>query len=192
MATARAVKITTTRATKKVRAMMVRGMRAMSETSPREEGDNGHNNQLSTKVAATMRTVVASNGKQCKMDGSNNHDRWQWQDQDEQQQRQWATAAQWAPEQQNSRDGQSGVMGGNARWIAAVIMMHGGSKIAMNGSSGDGQQRHNGWQNGKAIAMGDGTATAITATMTQKLAAAVATTMTTTAVDAVGRLAITG
>ncbi len=59
-ATARAVKTTmTTKATKKVRAMMARVTRAMSETSPREKGDDGHNNQLSTKVAAAVRIVVA-------------------------------------------------------------------------------------------------------------------------------------
>jgi hypothetical protein len=34
-------------------------MRVIMETSPREEGDNGHNNQLGTKAAATARTVVA-------------------------------------------------------------------------------------------------------------------------------------
>jgi hypothetical protein len=58
-ATARAVKMTTTRATKKVRAMMARATRAMTETSLREEGDDRHNNQLSTKVAAAVRTVEA-------------------------------------------------------------------------------------------------------------------------------------
>ncbi len=30
------------------------------ETSPREEGDDGHNNQLGTKAAATARTVVVT------------------------------------------------------------------------------------------------------------------------------------
>jgi hypothetical protein len=68
-ATARAVKTTTTRVMKKVRAMMARRTRAMTETSPREEGDDGQNNQLSTKVAAAVRTVVAIYGRQCKMDG---------------------------------------------------------------------------------------------------------------------------
>ncbi len=58
--------------TKKVRVMMARATRAMAETSPREEGDNGHNNQLSTKVAAAVRTVVAIYGRQCKMDGNSN------------------------------------------------------------------------------------------------------------------------
>jgi hypothetical protein len=58
-AMARVVKTTTTRTMKKVRAMMARVTRAMAETSLREEGDNGHNNQLSTKVMAVVRTVVA-------------------------------------------------------------------------------------------------------------------------------------
>ncbi len=31
----------------------------MTETSQREEGDDGHNNQLGTKAVATARTVVA-------------------------------------------------------------------------------------------------------------------------------------
>ncbi len=62
MATARVVNMTAMRATKKARgsrATRVRAMRVIMETSPREEGDNGHNNQLGTKVAATARTVVA-------------------------------------------------------------------------------------------------------------------------------------
>jgi hypothetical protein len=70
MAMARAVKKTTTRAAKKVRAMMVRATRAMTETSPREEGDDGHNNQLSTKVVAAVRTVMAIYGRKCKVDSS--------------------------------------------------------------------------------------------------------------------------
>jgi hypothetical protein len=37
----------------------VRVTSVMMETSPREEGDDGHNNQLGTKAAATARTVVA-------------------------------------------------------------------------------------------------------------------------------------
>ncbi len=61
--TARAVKATTTFLMKKVRAMMARATRAMAETSPREEGDDGHNNQLSTKVAAVVRIVVAIYGR---------------------------------------------------------------------------------------------------------------------------------
>ncbi len=105
MATARAVKGMTTRVTKKVRAMMARAMRVMTETSPREEGDNGHNNQLCTKVAAKVRIVVASNERQCNMDSSGN------------------------------QDGQR-------------------SKITIDGSSGDGQRRRNGQQNGKTITMG--------------------------------------
>jgi hypothetical protein len=36
--------------------------------------------------------------------------------------------------------------------------MHGGSKIAMNSGSGDGQQRHNGRQDSDAIAIGNGMA----------------------------------
>ncbi len=36
----------------------VRVTRVMMETSPREEGDNRHNNQLGTKAAAMARTVV--------------------------------------------------------------------------------------------------------------------------------------
>jgi hypothetical protein len=83
MATARAVKMMmTTRATKKVRAMMARVTRAMSETSPREEGDDGHNNQLNTKVVAAVKTVVENYGRQCVMDGSGNQDGWRQQDQD--------------------------------------------------------------------------------------------------------------
>jgi hypothetical protein len=100
-AMARAVKTMTTRATKKVRAMMARATRAMTETSPREEGDDGHNNQLSNKVATAVRTVVAICGRQCKMDGSGNQDGWWWQDQDGQRQRRWATAAQLVEKWQN-------------------------------------------------------------------------------------------
>jgi hypothetical protein len=44
MAKLRAVKTTTTRVTKKVRVMVARVTRGVMETSPREEGDNGHNN----------------------------------------------------------------------------------------------------------------------------------------------------
>jgi hypothetical protein len=99
-------------ATKKVRAMMARATRGMMETSPREGGDNGHNNQLSTKVEAAVRTVVGIYGRQCKMDGSGDQDG-QWrQDQDGRWQRQWAMAAQLAAERQNYPDGQSG---GNGR-----------------------------------------------------------------------------
>ncbi len=66
MATARVVNTTATRATKKERwsrATRVRAMRLIMETSLREEGDNGHNNQLGTKVAATARTVVATTAR---------------------------------------------------------------------------------------------------------------------------------
>ncbi len=41
----------------------VRVTRVIMETSPREEGDNGHNNQLGTKAAATARTVVATTAR---------------------------------------------------------------------------------------------------------------------------------
>jgi hypothetical protein len=103
-------------------------------------------------------------------------------------------------------------MGGNARWTAAAIRMDGGgkitmdsssgdgqgqrngrrngngdSKIAMGNSSGDGQQWHNGLWNSEAIMVGDVMAMATTATMTEKLAAVAATTMTMTA-DVVGRI----
>ncbi len=63
---AREVNMTATRATKKVRgsrATRVRATRVIMETSPREEGDDGHNNQLSTKVVATARTVVATTAR---------------------------------------------------------------------------------------------------------------------------------
>ena len=62
MATARVVNTTAMRATKKARgsrATRVRAMRLIMETSLREEGDNGHNNQLGTKEVLTTRTVVA-------------------------------------------------------------------------------------------------------------------------------------
>jgi hypothetical protein len=61
-AMARVVNTMATRAMKKargLRVMRVRATRVIMETSPREEGDDGHNNQLGTKVAATARTVVA-------------------------------------------------------------------------------------------------------------------------------------
>jgi hypothetical protein len=51
------------RVTKKargLRAMRVRATRVIMETSPMVEGDNGHNDQLGTKAAATARTVVAT------------------------------------------------------------------------------------------------------------------------------------
>jgi hypothetical protein len=62
-ATARVVNTMATRATQKargLRATRVRATRVIMETSPREEGDNGHNNQLDTKAAPTARTVVAT------------------------------------------------------------------------------------------------------------------------------------
>jgi hypothetical protein len=62
-ATARVVNMTATRVTKKARGLRetrVRATRVIIETSPIEEGDNGHNNQLGTKVAATARTVVVT------------------------------------------------------------------------------------------------------------------------------------
>jgi hypothetical protein len=79
------------------------------------------------------------------MDCSGNQNGRCWQDLDGRRQRQWATAAQWAAEQQNNCDGHSGVMGGDARWMAAGIMMESVSKIPMDGGSGDGQKWHNGW-----------------------------------------------
>jgi hypothetical protein len=63
MATARVVNMMATRATKKAmgsRATRVRATRVIMETSPMEEGDDGHNTQLGTKAAATARTVVAT------------------------------------------------------------------------------------------------------------------------------------
>jgi hypothetical protein len=61
MATARAVKMTTTRATKRVRAIVARAMRLMVETSLSEEGDDGHVvsrlDMYRTKVL-TYRTMV--------------------------------------------------------------------------------------------------------------------------------------
>jgi hypothetical protein len=62
-ATVRVVNKTAMKATKKARgsrAMRVRATRVIMETSLREEGDDGHNNQLGTKAAATARTVVAT------------------------------------------------------------------------------------------------------------------------------------
>ncbi len=61
MAMARVVNTMATRATKKARgskATRVRATRVIMETSPREVGDDGHNNQLGTKVAAMARTVM--------------------------------------------------------------------------------------------------------------------------------------
>ncbi len=63
---ARAVKTMATRATKKARGSRVtrvRVTRVMMETSLREEGDNGHNNQLGTKVVAMARTVVVTTAR---------------------------------------------------------------------------------------------------------------------------------
>ena len=65
-AMARVVNTTATRVTKKARgsrATWVRVARVIMETSPREEGEDGHNNQLGTKVAATARTVVATTAR---------------------------------------------------------------------------------------------------------------------------------
>jgi hypothetical protein len=45
-------------------------------------------------------------------------------------------------------------MGGNARWTAVVIKMDGSGEIKMDGTSGNGQRRHNGWQNSKTNPMG--------------------------------------
>jgi hypothetical protein len=77
----------------------------MIKTSPWEEGDNGHNNQLGTKMAATVKTVVSCSG-------------------------------------------------GNARWVAVVIMMDGSGKIMMDGGIGNRQWWCIWQQNGKTIAMG--------------------------------------
>jgi hypothetical protein len=66
LATARAVKTTAMRATKKARGartMRVRATRVMTKTSPREEGDDGHNNQKGAKAVATARTVVATTAR---------------------------------------------------------------------------------------------------------------------------------
>ena len=66
MAIARVVNTTATRATKKargLRATRLRATRVIMETSPREEGDDGHNNQLGTKAAATVRTLVATTAR---------------------------------------------------------------------------------------------------------------------------------
>jgi hypothetical protein len=55
-----------TRATKKAsgsRAMRVRATRVIMENSPREEGDDGHNNQLGTKAAAMARTVMVTTAR---------------------------------------------------------------------------------------------------------------------------------
>jgi hypothetical protein len=60
---ARAVKTMATRVTKKARGSRVtrvRVTRVMMETFPREEGDDGPNNQLVNKAAAMARTVVAT------------------------------------------------------------------------------------------------------------------------------------
>ncbi len=65
-ATARVVNTMATRVTKKARwsrATRVRATRVIMETSPREEGDNGHNNQLGTKAVATARTVVTTTAR---------------------------------------------------------------------------------------------------------------------------------
>ncbi len=66
--------------------------------------------------------------------------------------------AQWAAD--DSHQHRSGAMGGDARWTAVAIRIDGGSVIAMDSGSGNGQRRCNGRQDGKAIVMGDGTAVA--------------------------------
>ncbi len=61
-ATARVVNRMATRVMQKARgsrATRVRATRMIMETFLREEGDDGHNNQLGTKMAATARTAVA-------------------------------------------------------------------------------------------------------------------------------------
>ncbi len=65
-ATTRVVNTTATKTMKKARgsrATRVRATRVIMETSPREEGDNGHNNQLGTKAAAMARTVMATTAR---------------------------------------------------------------------------------------------------------------------------------
>jgi hypothetical protein len=49
-------------------------------------------------------------------------------------------------------------MGGDARWTAAAIMMHGGGEIAKDSGSSDGQWQRNGWWDGKAVTTGIGAA----------------------------------
>jgi hypothetical protein len=44
--------------------------------------------------------------------------------------------------------------------MAAAITMDSSAKIVMDGGSSNGQQRHNGWRDSGAIAMGDGMAVA--------------------------------
>ncbi len=63
MAMVRAVKMTTMRAMKKVRAARARATRVMTETSSKVEGDNGLNNKLGTKAVAMARTVVATTAR---------------------------------------------------------------------------------------------------------------------------------
>ncbi len=45
------------------------------ETSPREEGDDGHNSQLGTKAVATMRTVGVNDSKGNNDGGKRNDNR---------------------------------------------------------------------------------------------------------------------
>jgi hypothetical protein len=47
-------------------------------------------------------------------------------------------------------------MSGNARWMAAAIVMDSGCKIAMDSGGSDGQRQCNGWQDGGVIMMGNG------------------------------------
>jgi hypothetical protein len=63
MAMVRAVKTMTMRATKKMRATRARATRAMTETSPREERDGGHNNQLGTKLITMARTLAVTTAR---------------------------------------------------------------------------------------------------------------------------------
>ncbi len=70
MATARAVETTATTVMKKARGSRmtrVRATKVMMETSLREEGDDGHNNQLGAKAAAIARTVVATTARAIRM-----------------------------------------------------------------------------------------------------------------------------
>ncbi len=66
--------------------------------------------------------------------------------------------AQWVAD--DCHQHRSSAMGGNTRWTSEVITMDSGTKIVMDGNSGDGQRRRNGWGDRKTIAMGNGTAAA--------------------------------
>jgi hypothetical protein len=62
--------------------------------------------------------------------------------------------AQWGAD--DCRQCRSSSIGGNARWMAAVIMMDVGGVIVIDGGRSDGQQQqHKGQRDGRAIAMGN-------------------------------------